>query len=82
MPLTLQPCSADEEIQAQELIRPVELQGTYLDGLCWAFVLDGDERVGALMWPRDGSNMPTDIEIAPTMIEATYPNQNLYWGVQ
>lgn len=80
MPLTLQPCSADEEIQAQELIRPVETQSTYVDGLCWAFVCDGEERVGALMWPR-GENMPTEIEIAPTVIDATYPNENLYWGV-
>lgn len=81
MPLTLQPCNADEEIEAQELIRPVEIQGTYIEGLCWAFVLDNDERIGALMWTR-GENMPTEIELAPTVIDATFPNENLYWGVQ
>lgn len=81
MPLTLQPCSGSEEAEARALILPVEVQDTVLDGLCWAFVYDGEDRIGALMWPR-GENMPTDIELAPTVIENEYPNQNLYWGIR
>lgn len=80
MPLTLQPCNADEEIEAQELIRPVEIQALLPANSCWAFVLENNERIGALMWNR-GDNLPENIELAITLIDQDYPNQNLYVGV-
>lgn len=81
MPLTLQPCNGVEEAEAKALILPVELQALLPNKSCWAFVLVDDIRVGALIWER-GHNMPTNIELAPTLIDEYYPNENLYWGVQ
>ena len=80
--MTTQPCSADEEAEAKALVLPVELQAILPVNSNWAFVLDDNgDRIGALMWER-GSYIPTDIEIAPTLMDNDYPNQNLYWGVQ
>lgn len=82
MPLMPQPCNGDEEVIAMALVAPEQLQDILPIDACWAFVLDENNHLaGVLMWER-GLNMPTEIEIAPTMIDATYPNENLYWGVK
>lgn len=78
--MTIQPCTNEEEvIEAKSLIQPLELQSSLPEDYMWAVVKDEDIITGVLMWPID-TDMPTDISIAPTLIDNEYPNQNLYWG--
>lgn len=80
MSLEIQPCTSEAELaQAKALIEPTELQSVLPEGYYWAFVKEDGVNVGALMWPF-GTEQPTDISIAPTLMDETNPNQNLYWG--
>ena len=74
------PCTTQEEVdEAIALIDPIQLQDGLPDGYLYAFVAQDGEYIGTLMWPAE-TEMPTDISIAPTLLDNTYPNQNLYWG--
>ena len=80
MAQTIEPCTSEQEvIDAKALIAPEELQSLLPDGYNWAFVKNNGMSIGALMW-HINSEMPTEISLAPTLIDNDYPNQNLYWG--
>lgn len=80
MSLEIQVCTSEEEVaQAKALIEPIELQSVLPEGYYWAFVKEDGVNVGALMWPF-GTEQPTEISLAPTLLDEHNPNQNLYWG--
>lgn len=82
MAQTIEPCTSEQEIiDAKALISPIELQALLPVDYNWAFVKNNGMSIGALMWHID-TEMPSDISLAPTLLDETNPNQNLYWGGQ
>lgn len=80
MAQTIQPCTTEQEVvDAKALISPVELQSLLPAGYSWGFVQVNGMSIGAAMWP-EGTEQPTNISLAPTLLDGTNPNQNLYWG--
>lgn len=78
--MIIEHCTTEEQIEAaKSLIRPVELQDYLPVGYSWGFVQANGMSIGAAMWPEN-TEPPTEFSIAPTLLDETNPNQNLYWG--
>lgn len=81
MAQTIEPCTSEQEvIDAKALIAPVQLQSLLPEAYKWAFIKVNGMTTGVLMW-RETESMPTEIELAITLIDQDYPNENLYVGV-
>jgi hypothetical protein len=80
MSQTIELCTSEQELEdVKSLILPIELQSLLPEDYYWAFVKEDGVSIGALMWPF-GTEMPTEISLAPTLLDENNPNQNLYWG--